>query len=169
MRGRSLYASAAVVVALTEKEMSPESMKEALASGADEVLGKEWVETKIFARLSVLCDQVLASEVRASADGALKAGKRSHRAYILAGGRWKDLRLHPAEFFVLWRLLEREGQAVSREELLVALKSALGRDFEAETVARHALSLRKALSVWKGRLESVRGGFYRLVSPGVKV
>lgn len=47
---RALYAPAAVVLALTEEEMSPESMKAALASGADEVLGKEWAEKKIFAR-----------------------------------------------------------------------------------------------------------------------
>lgn len=162
---RERYASAAVVLALAEKEMSPESMTEALASGVDEVLGKEWPEAKIFARLSAVCDRALASEVRASADGGLKAEKRSHRAYVLARGRWKDLGLRPAEFALLWRLLAREGQAVSRAELLGALKSALNRDFEAETVARRALTLRKALRSWKGgKIESVRGGFYRLVA-----
>lgn len=161
---RALYASAAIVLALTAEEMSPGSMNEALASGADEVLGKDWPEAKIFARLTAVCDRALASEVRTSADGGLKAERRSHRAYVLARGRWKDLGLSPAEFALLWRLLAREGQAVSREELLAALKSALNRDFEAETVARRALSLRKALSSWKGELESVRGGFYRLVS-----
>ena len=103
--------------------------------------------------------------MRVSFDGSLKAEQRSQRAYVLSRKRWKDLGLHPAEFSLLWRLLEREGQAVSREELLEALKSSLGRDFEAETVARRALSLRKALRTWKGgRVESVRGGFYQLVS-----
>jgi len=160
---RALCPSAAVVLALTDGEMSPESMKASLASGADEVLGKTWADERIFKRLSAFCDRALAAEARLSADGGLKAEKRSHRAYILARGRWKDLGLHPAEFALLWRLLEREGHSVSREELLAVLKSTLGRDFEAETVARRALSLRKALAGWKGRLESVRGGFYRLV------
>lgn len=162
LRGR--YASAAIVLALSSAEMASEAMKEVLASGVDEVLGKDWPESKIFSRLSIVCDWTLAAEVRTSSDGGLKAEKRSHRGYVLARGRWKDLGLHPAEFSLLWRLLAREGQPVSREELLAALKSALNRDFEAETVARRALSLKKALASWKGELESVRGGFYRLVA-----
>lgn len=161
---RARYASAAIVLALDSSEMTPESLKKSLASGVDEVLGKDWDEAKIFSRLRVVCDRALASEVRTSTDGCLKAEKRSHRGFVLSRGRWKDLGLHPAEFSLLWRLLAREGQAVSREELLAALKSSLNRDFEAETVARRMSSLRRALASWKGELESVRGGFYRLVS-----
>ena len=162
---RARFASASFVLALSASEMSPGSMTEALVSGVDEVVGKGWAEAKIFALLSVLRDRALAAEVRASSDGRLKAEKRSRRAFVLARGRWKDLGLPPAEFALLWRLLKCETRAVSREELLAALRAALNRDFEAETVARRALSLRKALSCWGGRLESVRGGFYRLVGP----
>jgi len=161
---RALHATASVVLALAPSEMSPESLKEALASGVDEVLGKDWAEAKLFAKLSVFFDRALAADVRMSGDGTLKAEKRSHRAYVSVRNKWKDLKLHPAEFSLLWRLLEREGRSVSREELLRELKSALNRDFEAETVARRALTLRKALRSWKGgKIESVRGGFYRLV------
>ena len=161
---RVRHASATIILALTQDEMSPQSLKEAMSMGVDEVLGKDWAEERLFSRLSSFFDQALAAEVRVSSDGKLKAEKRSHRGYVLVRKSWKDLGLHPAEFVLLWRLLAREAQAVSREELLAALKSALSRDFEAETVARRALSLRKALRSWKGTLESVRGGLYRLVS-----
>lgn len=155
-----------VILALAEEEMSPDSLRNAMASGADEVIGKEWSDKRLSNILSAFFDGELAAEIKTSSDGGLRADRRSHRAHARLRGRWTDLELHPAEFSLLWRLLEREGQAVSREELLEALKSALGRDFEAETVARRVLSLRRALSVWRGRLESVRGGFYRLVRAG---
>jgi DNA-binding response OmpR family regulator len=61
-------------------------------------------------------------------------------------------------------LLQSEGDAVSRERLLDVLRQSAGREVEAETVSRRALSLRRALAPWKGKIETVRGGFYRLVS-----
>ena len=164
---RAHHAAASVVLALASSEMTAEGLREALASGADEVLGKDWSDEKLSAKISVFFDRALTADVRVSGDGSLKAEKRSHRAYVSVRDKWKDLKLHPAEFTLLWRLLAREGQAVSREELLRALKSALNRDFEAETVARRALALRKALRSWKGgKIESVRGGFYRLAAGG---
>lgn len=161
---RAHHSSASVVLALASSEMTADTLREALASGADEVLGKDWSDEKLRAKIAAYFDRALAADVRVSGDGTLKAELRSHRAYVSVRDKWKDLKLHPAEFALLWRLLAREGQAVSREELLGTLKSALNRDFEAETVARRALTLRKALRSWKGgKIESVRGGFYRLV------
>ncbi|MDE2141841.1 MAG: hypothetical protein KGJ84_05460, partial [Elusimicrobia bacterium] len=64
----------------------------------------------------------------------------------------------------LWSLLGARGEPVSRERLLSELSAVSGREVEYETVSRRALSLRKSLGRWKGTLESVRGGFYRLTS-----
>ena len=101
-----------------------------------------------------------------SSDGALKAEFRAHRALVKTRGKWKDLALDAADFALLWRLLEREGEPVSREELGEALAEAAGQEREPGTVTRRLTALQKALSSWKGRIETVRGGFYRLTSAG---
>ena len=118
--------------------------------------------------MSALRDEVLASAVRVSVDGALKAEKRSRRVFFLRRGRWEPLEVAAAEFALLWTLLSADGEAVSRESLLAALRQTAGRDVEAETVSRRALSLRRSLAPWKGTIETVRGGFYRLVSSAAR-
>jgi DNA-binding response OmpR family regulator len=162
---RGAFATAAIVLACAEVELGADAVAAALSSGADDTIVKSWPDARLSARLSSLRDGALAAEVRASADGALKIDRRSRRAFVRAGGRWSALALTAPDFELLWRLLVREGEEVSRAELLHALKTAFGREVEVETVSRRVLALRRVLKTWKGRIESVRGGRYRLVSP----
>ena len=161
---RARFPSARIALCFSEDELGADGVAASLESGADEVITKSWTDDRLFARLSGLRDAVLAAEVRISADSELKAEKRSRRVFHFHRGRWRPLAVAAAEFALLWELLSAEGEMVSRERLLDALREGAGREVEAETVSRRALSLRRALSPWKGRIETVRGGFYRLVS-----
>lgn len=161
---RALYPAAAVVLAFDEGEMGHEAVLAAVSCGSDDVLGKAWADGKLGARLAALRDRALAAQARVSADGALRAERRAHRALVKARGRWKELALDAGAFALLWRLLEREGEAVTRDELGSALAEAAGREREAGTVARRVAALRKALAPWAGRIESARGGLYLLAS-----
>ncbi len=161
---RALFPSARVVLACTDAELGASGAGAGIASGADEVLVKTWSDETVAARLSSLRDAALAAEVRVSVDGGLKAERRSHRAYVRRRGRWSELPLASAEFALLFALLAAEGAALSRERLLAELRRVDGREVELATVARQVLSLRRALAPWKGKIETVRGGFYRLSS-----
>jgi DNA-binding response OmpR family regulator len=160
---RARFPDAQIVVAFSEDEFGAAGAAAGVDSGADEVVLKSWADARLFARLSSARDAGLAAAVRVSSDGGLKAEHRSRRVFVLRRGRWATLDVPAAEFALLWTLLSVEGAPVSRERLLDVLRRAAGREVEAETVSRRALSLRRALSPWKGRIETVRGGFYRLV------
>lgn len=161
---RAMFPSARIALACSDAELGADAVAAGLGSGADEVVVKSWADARLLARLSSLRDAALASAVRVSVDGALKAELRSRRAFVRARARWTELPLPAAEFALLWSLLGSEGEAVPRERLLDALRAVSGREIESETVSRRALSLRRALAPWKGTVESVRGGFYRLAS-----
>lgn len=161
---RSLYPGVAIVLTLDAAEMDHDAVTAAVSCGADEVVGKSWTDEKLSGRLATLRDRSLFSQTRVSADGALKAERRAHRAHVKARGRWKELALDAGGFALLWRLLEREGEAVSREELGESLAAAVGRELEAATVTRRLTALKKALSSWPGDIETSRGGLYRLAS-----
>jgi DNA-binding response OmpR family regulator len=165
---RAMFPSARVVLACSDAELGADAVAAGLASGVDEVVVKSWPDARLFRKLSVLRDAALADAVRVSADGSLKAELRSHRAFSRVRARWAELPLPAAEFALLWRLLAAPVEAVSREGLLAALSAVSGREVEYETVSRRMLSLRRALSPWRGTVESVRGGFYRLVPPKPK-
>lgn len=160
---RGVYPWASVVLACADAELAPEPMSECLASGADEVLGKPWPDAKLLEKLAVLRDRALAAEERVSADGGLRLERRSRRVYARAGKSWRDLHLAPPDFELLWALLEREGEPVSRA-VLALVAAGTGRSVELEAAARRVQSLRSRLRPWKGRLLTVRGGGYRLVS-----
>jgi DNA-binding response OmpR family regulator len=161
---RARFPAAHIALCFSADEFGADGVAAGLVSGADEVIAKSWSDERLFARLSALRDVDLASEVHVSVDGELKAEKRSRRVFHLRRGRWVPLEVAAAEFALLWALLQSEGDAVSRERLLDVLRQSAGREVEAETVSRRALSLRRALAPWKGKIETVRGGFYRLVS-----
>ena len=161
---RAVYPGVAIVLAFDASEMDHAAVMAAVSCGADEVLGKSWSDDKLALRFAALRNRSLASQSRLSADGALKAQRRAHRAFIKSRGRWKELVLDAGGFALLWRLLEREGEAVSREELSAAITAAIGRELEAGTVTRRLAALRKALDPWGGAIVSARGGLYRLVS-----
>jgi DNA-binding response OmpR family regulator len=163
---RALYPSASIVLAFDAREMDHDAVSAAVTCGADEVFGKSWPDEKIARRLASLRDHSLASQTRLSADGALKAERRAHRAHIKVRGHWKELALDAGGFAILWRLLEREGEVVTRAELGAALAAAAGREHEPGTVVRRLAALKKALAPWAGRIESGRGGLYRLTSAG---
>ncbi len=159
---RALYPAATVVLACDEGDLN--AVASAVDCGADDVLGKTWPAERLAARLATLRDQALLSQVRVSADGGLRAERRSHRVLVRARGKWKEIAVDAPGFAALWRLLEREGEPVTREELGVAIAAASGREREPGTVARRVASLRAALRAWSGAVESARGGVYRLVS-----
>ena len=161
---RARFPEAQIVLAFHEADFGAEGAAAGLACGADDVILKSWGDKILFSKLSSARDAGLTAAVRVSADGALTAERRSRRVYCLKRGRWAELAVPAAEFALLWELLLAEGAPVSRERLLDVLRRAAGREVEAETVSRRALSLRRALSSWRGRIETVRGGFYRLVS-----
>lgn len=162
---RALYPGAAVVLACEPSELH--DAHAAIASGADEVLPKTVADEKLASRLSVLRDHALKSQARTSADGALVAELRAHRARVRGkAGKWKEVALDAGGFALLWRLLEREGDPVGRHELGDALAAADGKERSPETVARRLGALRKALSSWGGSIASARGGAYRLSSGG---
>lgn len=161
---RVLYPGAAIVFAFNASEMDHDGANAAVSCGADEVLAKSWSDEKIAPKLASLRDRALSGQHRLSADGGLKAERRAHRALVKKGGRWKDLALDAGGFALLWRLLDREGEAVSRSDLGALLAAAVGREVEIGTVTRRLAALRKALTPWKGSLENERGGLYRLVS-----
>lgn len=161
---RAIYAGTAVVLAFNAGELDHDGANAAVTCGADEILAKSWSDEKIIPALASLRDRALSAQLRLSADGGLKAERRAHRVLVKSGGRWKDLSLDAGGFALLWRLLDREGEAVSREDLAAALACAAGRELEMGTVVRRLASLKKALRPWKGTLESARGGLYRLAS-----
>jgi DNA-binding response OmpR family regulator len=161
---RALYPGVAIVLSFDANELDHDGVAAAVSCGADEVVGKTWADDKLSSRLAALRDRSLFSQTRVSADGALKAERRAHRVHVKARGRWKELVLDAGGFALLWRLLEREGESVSRAELGESLASAVGRELEAGTVTRRLAALKRALSAWSGDLETVRGGLYRLVS-----
>lgn len=161
---RASYPDAAVVLAFDASEMDHDAVAAAISSGADDVIGKSWADEKIFPKLAALRDRALSVQARHSSDGALKAERRAHRALIKSRGRWKEVVLDAGGFALLWRLLEREGETVSRAELSAALSAATGRELETGTITRRLAALKKALASWPGDIESARGGFYRLVS-----
>ncbi|MBI3289645.1 MAG: response regulator transcription factor [Elusimicrobia bacterium] len=165
---RALYPGAAVALALDDGDMSPDAMTLALGCGADEVLGKSWPNEKLSKRLADLRDRSLSLQSRVSADGTLKAERRAHRALVRARGRWSEVILDAGSFAMLWLLMERDGQPVSRAHLSGALSAAVGRELEAGTLMRRMAGLKKALSSWRGRIVSVRGGLYRLVPAPVR-
>ena len=161
---RGLHPSAAVVLACGDSELGADAMAAALSSGADETVVKSWADDRLLARLSAARDRAFSAAVRVSDDGGLKAERRSHRVFARARGRWTEIALPAAEFALLWRLMSAGGEEVSRERLLDEL-GAGRREVEAATISRRMLSLRRALSPWKGKVETVRGGCYRLVPP----
>jgi hypothetical protein len=160
---RGLFPGGRVALACGERELGAAGVQAGLVSGADEVVSKEWTDARLASRLGALRDAALAAAVRVSADGDLKAELRSRRVYLRSRSRWTEVVLPSAEFALLWTLLAREGRAVDRGELLDVLCADARRDVEPETVSRRALSLRRALSAWKGKIETVRGA-YRLES-----
>ena len=165
---RSIYPDAAIVLAFDASEMDHDAVTAAISCGADEVLGKSWPDGKLALRFAALRDRSLSAQARLSADGGLKVERRAHRALIKSRGRWKEIALDAGGFALLWRLLEREGESVSREELGATLAAATGREREAGTVTRRLAVLKKALSLWSGDIENARGGVYRIVSASVR-
>lgn len=161
---RARFPTSRIALACSEAELGADGVAAGLASGADEVVAKTWPDERLFARLTALRGAAELSQARVSVDGLLKADSVSRRVYFLSRRSWKELPVPAPEFAFLWTLLNAEGEDVSRERLLGALREAVGRDVEAETVSRRALSLRRALAPWKGKIETVRGGSYRLVS-----
>ena len=161
---RSLYPHAAIVLAFDASEMDHDAVTVAISCGADEVLGKSWPDGKLALRLAALRDRSLAAQERVSSDGALKVELRAHRALIKSRGRWKEAVLDAGGFALLWRLLEREGEPVTRGELSAALSAATGREREAGAVSRRLAVLKKVLASWSGDIEIARGGLYRIVS-----
>jgi DNA-binding response OmpR family regulator len=161
---RDLYPGVAIVLVFDASEMDHDTVTLAVSCGADEVLGKSWPDAKLLLKLAALRDRSLAAQARFSADGALRAERRAHRVLIRSRGRWREAVLDAGGFALLWRLLEREGEDVSRGELSAVLSSATGREREVGTVTRRLAALKKALSPWPGAIESARGGQYRLVS-----
>lgn len=159
---RALFPAARVALACSEQELGADGVAAGVASGADDVLSKSWSDRQIFSRLAALRDAALAAEVLVSADGTLKAERRSRRVFARARGGWAAVALPGPEFGLLWRLLESEGEAVSRERLWTALRRAVSREVEVETVSRRVLSLRRALAPRGWVVTAVRGGFYRL-------
>lgn len=161
---RSIYPGAAIVLSFGTGELDQDAVAIAVSCGADEVLAKSWPDGKLSRTLAALRDRALGSQTRISADGALKAERRAHRAHIKTRGRWREVPLDAGSFALLWRLLEREGEALSRAELSAVLAGALGRELEPASVSRRLAALKKTLSSWGGRLESGRGGQYLLAS-----
>ncbi|HXS99545.1 MAG TPA: winged helix-turn-helix domain-containing protein [Elusimicrobiota bacterium] len=161
---RGHFPSSRIALACSDAELGADGIAAGLASGADEVIAKSWPDERLFARLSALRDSAEQEKSLMSADGLLKADHRSRRVHVLQRKSWKELPVAAPDFAFLWALLAVEGEAVSRERLLGAVREASGREVEAETVSRRALSLRRALAPWKGKIETVRGGSYRLVS-----
>lgn len=159
---RDLYPGVAIV--LVFDVMDHDMVTLAVSCGADEVLIKSWTDAKLLLKLAALRDRSLAAQERFSADGALRVERRAHRVLIKSRGRWKEVVLDAGGFALLWRLLEREGEDVSRGELSAALSSATGREREVGTVSRRLAAIKKALVLWPGAIESACVGQYRLVS-----
>lgn len=161
---RARFPGARIALACSDAELGADGIGAGLASGADEVIAKSWSDERLFARLSSLRAAAEGEQALLSADGLLKADYRSRRVHFLQRRSWKELPVAAPDFAFLWTLLRVEGHAVPRETLLDAVRETVGREVEAETVSRRALSLRRALAPWKGKIETVRGGSYRLVS-----
>lgn len=160
---RALFPAAFVVIACADHELSSDAMPLMLSSGADDFVGKTWPDAKLLGRFRSLSERALLAAVRESRDGSLRLELRSHRALLGDKKNRVEIFLPAAEFALLWRLLGRQTEAVARAELLEVLRAAVGREVETEALSRRMRSLQRSLSAWKsGRLETVRGGYYRL-------
>ena len=162
---REAWPAAVVVLSCSDEDLAPAKVDDCVRSGADEMAQKSWSDVRLYERLASLRDRALRGAVRVAPGSALKAEKRSRRAFVLKRGRWSDLRLGPGEFALLWRLLQSPQAPVSRDQLLDELEAVLGRELDAGSVARRVLSLRRALKPWPGSLVAAGGGRYRL-TPG---
>jgi DNA-binding response OmpR family regulator len=154
---RAIYPTTAMVLACDQGELKEAAAL--VACGADEIVDKSWPVERLSAKFLPLHDRALASRNRYSADGALKAERRAHRAMIRVRGKWKEAPLDAAGFALLWRLLEREGDAVTRDELGAAIASATGRERDPGTVARRMTALKKSLAAWRGSIAVKRGAY----------
>lgn len=161
---RVLYPGAAVALAFNDGEADHDAVAAAVSCGADELLIKSWTDAALAPKLAALRDRALSAQERLSADGGLRAERRSHRAYVKSGKVWKELTLDAGGFALLWRLLSSENRDVSREDLAKTLAEAAGRELDTASVSRRVAALKKALSPWKGAIERARGGLFRLVS-----
>jgi DNA-binding response OmpR family regulator len=138
------------------------------ASG-DQVLGLERGATDYL--LKGVDRQVLLARLKSAlrdwreAPGPLVRGRLTidpiARFATLSG---RPLRLQPKPFLVLYELAVREGQAVSREELLRIVWGTSYRGFE-HTVSQAVYAIRKALAE-EGWIEAVTGHGYRFRVPG---
>lgn len=160
---RAIYPTTVIVLSCDASELKHASSL--VASGADEILDKSWTSEKLSSRLVPLHDRALKSQTRVSADGNLRAERRAHRAMIKARGKWKECRLDASGFALLWRLLEREGEAVTREQLGDAITAAAGRERDPGTVSRRMTALKKSLSAWKGTIAAKRGAYVLASAP----
>lgn len=154
---RAIYPTAAIVLACDQGELKDAAAL--VVCGADEILDKTWSSERLATKLMPLHDRALASQKRVSADGKLKAERRSHRAMVLSRGKWKEAPLDAAGFALLWRLLEREGDTVTRDELGAAIASATGRERDPGTVARRMTALKKSIAAWRGTISAKRGAY----------
>lgn len=73
----------------------------------------------------------------------------------------RPLRLAPVEFAMLARLFERQGEVLSREALVDALRKG-DDDVNKRTIDAHIMRLRRRLGPAASRIETVRGQGYRL-------
>lgn len=154
---RAIYPTAAVALSCDQGELKDAAAL--VACGADEILDKAWSSEKLAAKCAPHRDRALASQKRVSADGSLRAERRAHRAMIKVRGKWKESDLDAAGFALLWRLLEREGHPVGRDELGEAIASATGRQRDPGTVARRMTALKKSLAAWRGTISAKRGAY----------
>jgi DNA-binding response OmpR family regulator len=134
-----LRKSGCLVIAVCD--LSPRSVREALAAGADEVVSP------------ALLPQALERR-RISGREDVRASSERHEALVRRGRRWVRLDgLTSTELRLLECLLERPGAVLSRAQLTEALG--------VETVDKHAQTLRRKLGTLGRHLATVRGSGYR--------
>ncbi len=143
------------VIFITARVME-EDMLNGYSLGADDYVTKPFSLPVLYAKAMALTGRVRGKGKFLEA-GRLRVDTKSRQV-------WRDgerLSLPPREYELLLFFLENPGRIFSRQQLLIRF---WGYDFDGNerVVDNHIKKLRKALGLWGGSVQTVRGSGYRL-------
>jgi len=125
--------------------------------GADDYVTKPFSFKELSARIRAVLKRCGEEERKTYRLKGLKVDGEARRVFV--DGR--EVHLTPAEFEILWLLLENYGKTLSRERIVDHLWT-LGRDSSERAVDVHVKHIRDKLGPYREFIKTVRGVGYRL-------
>lgn len=157
------------ILMLTAKA-DPDSIVQALESGADDYLTKPFDSKVLLARVRNLlrrADMQQTSAVQAKTTGKdsdemTLDGLYIHFLKYIISYKNEDVHLTPSEFKLLASLFKARGLVLTRDQLIAQIQgdevNVTGR-----TIDTHVFALRRKLGDWSSHIETIRGVGYRIL------